>query len=480
MASKYDGLARIIIQNIGGKSNVISVTHCVTRLRFKLQDESKANTDILKATDGVAAVIQSGGQYQIVIGNQVAAVYDAVCQVGHFSGEKALAEQPADKKLSPGAALIDLISGTFLPVLGVLSGVGIIRGLLAVASFFGLLSATDGTYVILNAVGTSFFYFLPIILGMTAAEKMGGNKFIGISIGCSMCYPAIVNLSGMEALGTAFEGTIFATPYYTTFLKIPVLLPSGGYTSTVVPIIVAVFFAVKMEKLLQKIIPDVVKMFFVPLFTLIIIVPVTFLVIGPITGILCALITQLFNMVFGVSGLLAGAILGGMFQVFVIFGLHWGLTPLALTSMAAVGYDNIIPTAMPAAFVQTATVLAVYLKSKDEKLKKVALPAVISGLFGITETAIYGVTLPKKKPFVISCLASAVSGAIMGALGVKRYSMGGLGIFALATYLNPETQSFYDVGWSIVAILVGMVVSFAITFITYKDEPVAEKAAVEE
>ena len=148
--------------------------------------------------------------------------------------------------------------------------------------------------------------------------------------------------------------------------------------------------------------------------------------------------------------------------------------------MAAVGYDNIIPTAMPAAFVQTATVLAVYLKSKDEKLKKVALPAVISGLFGITETAIYGVTLPKKKPFVISCLASAVSGAIMGALGVKRYSMGGLGIFALATYLNPETQSFYDVGWSIVAILVGMVVSFAITFITYKDEPVAEKAAVEE
>ena len=315
---------------------------------------------------------------------------------------------------------------------------------------------------------------------MTAAEKMGGNKFIGISIGCSMCYPAIVDLSGMEALGTAFEGTIFATPYYTTFLKIPVLLPSGGYTSTVVPIIVAVFFAVKMEKLLQKIIPDVVKMFFVPLFTLIIIVPVTFLVIGPITGILCALITQLFNTVFGVSGLLAGAILGGMFQVFVIFGLHWGLTPLALTSMAAVGYDNIIPTAMPAAFVQTATVLAVYLKSKDEKLKKVALPAVISGLFGITETAIYGVTLPKKKPFVISCLASAVSGAIMGALGVKRYSMGGLGIFALATYLNPETQSFYDVGWSIVAILVGMVVSFAITFITYKDEPVAEKAAVEE
>lgn len=480
MASKYDGLARIIIQNVGGKANIISLTHCVTRLRFKLKDESKANTDILKSTDGIVTVMQTGGQYQIVIGNHVGAVYDAVCQVGHFTSDMKLAEEAVDeKKLSPGAALIDLISGTFLPVLGVLSGVGIIRGLLAVASFFGLLTATDGTYVILNAVGTSFFYFLPIILGMTAAEKMGGNKFIGISIGCSMCYPAIVELSNAEAIGTAFAGTIFATQYYTTFLGIPVLLPSGGYTSTVVPIIVAVFFAVKLEKLLQKAIPNVVKMFFVPLFTLIIIVPLTFLVIGPITGILCALITQLFNTIFGVSGLLAGAILGGMFQVFVIFGLHWGLTPLALTSMAAVGYDNIIPTAMPATFVQTATVLAIYLKSKDEKLKKVALPAFISGLFGITEPAIYGVTLPKKKPFVISCLASAVSGAIMGGLGVKRYSMGGLGIFALATYLNPETQSFYDVGWSVVAILVGMAVSFVITFITYKDEVKAEPTAAE-
>ena len=169
MASKYDGLARIIIQNVGGKANIISLTHCVTRLRFKLKDESKANTDILKSTDGIVTVMQTGGQYQIVIGNHVGAVYDAVCQVGHFTSDMKLAEEAVDeKKLSPGAALIDLISGTFLPVLGVLSGVGIIRGLLAVASFFGLLTATDGTYVILNAVGTSFFYFLPIILGMTS------------------------------------------------------------------------------------------------------------------------------------------------------------------------------------------------------------------------------------------------------------------------------------------------------------------------
>lgn len=478
MASKYDGLARIIIQNVGGKSNIVSLTHCVTRLRFKLQDESKVNTEVLKATDGVVTVIQSGGQDQIVIGNQVGSVYEAVCRVGHFSSEKALADTEK-QKLTPSEAVIDLISGTFLPVLGVLSGVGIIRGLLAVASFFGLLSATDGTYVILNAIGTSFFYFLPIILGMTAAEKMGGNKFIGMAIGCTLCYPAIVNLSGAEALGTAFEGTIFATQYYTTFLKIPVLLPSGGYTSTVVPIIVAAFFAVKLQKLLEKVIPDVVKMFFVPLFTLTIIVPLTLLVIGPVTGILCALVSQLFTTIFSVNGLIAGAILGGVFQLFVIFGLHWGLTPLALTSMAAYGYDNIIPTAMPAAFVQTATVLAVYLKSKDEKLKKIALPAFISGIFGITEPCIYGVTLPKKKPFVISCLASAVSGAIMGALGVKRYAMGGLGVFALATYLNPETQSFYDVGWSIVAILVGMAVSFVITFVTYKDEVVTEPTNAE-
>lgn len=469
MLNKYDGLARIIVNNVGGKGNIANLTHCVTRLRFQLKDESKANTEMLKSTDGVVTVIQSGGQYQIVIGNHVGKVFEAVCEVAHIEAGGVQGEAGGKKKV--GAALIDVLSGVFLPVLGTLSGVGIIKGLLAILVFFGLLDNTGGTYGILYAVADGFFYFLPIILGMTAAEKFGSNKFIGMAIGTTLVYPALVSLNAAEVMGVAFEGTMFATNYYSKFLGIPVLLPSSGnYASSVVPIVVAVYFASKLEKKLKEIIPAAIQMFFVPMLTGIITVPLTYLLIGPIISTLCSVIGMVFSAAFSLNGILAGAILGGCFQVLVIFGLHWGLIPLALTSLGTYGYDNVVPAGVTGAFAQGTATLAVYLKTKNKKLKDIAFPSFISSMLGVSEPAIYGVTLPKKKPFICGCIGAAVGGAITGGMGVKRYTMGGLGWFCIPTYLDPNSGSMYDAIWITVSIVVAMAITFGLTYMTYKDD----------
>ncbi|MFT3983523.1 MAG: beta-glucoside-specific PTS transporter subunit IIABC, partial [Lachnospiraceae bacterium] len=483
MANKYDGLARIIIQNVGGKSNVKSIAHCITRLRFKLKDESKANTDILKSTDGIVTVIQSAGQYQVVIGNHVPDVYDAVVEIGHFNNiaETAVNEETKEK-LSAGAALIDIISGVFQPILGVLSATGIIKGVLALLVFFNIMSNTSGTYGTLYSVADGFFYFLPIILGYTAAEKFKCNKFIGMAIGSALCYPAMVNLSGGEALGTLFTGSIFETSFYSKFLGIPVLIPASGYPSSVVPIVLAVFFAAKVEKIWKKLIPDVIKLFIVPFLTLVVMVPATYLVIGPISTALCSIIGALFNALYGipvVGGLIAGLALGAVWQVLVIFGLHWGLIPLAMINYSTLGSDFVLSPYFAASFAQSMVVLAIIIKTKNQKLKEIAIPAFISGMFGVTEPAIYGVTLPKKKPFVISCIGASIGGGIIGFMGVRSYSLGALGLFGLPSYIDNATNSAYSMYWIIIAVLVAMAIAFILTFMTYKDEEPVKKQVTE-
>ena len=471
MASKYDGLARIIIQNVGGKSNVISLTHCITRLRFKLKDESKANTDILKATDGIVTVMKSGGQYQVVIGNHVPDVYDVVAQIGGFTNEMS-ADAPKEK-MSIGASLIDIISGVFQPILGVLAGAGIIKGVLALLVFFGVTTVNGGTYGVLYSVADGFFYYLPIILGYTAAQKFGGNKFIGMAIGSALCYPAMVGLSAKALLGTAFAGTMFATNYYSTFLGIPVLLPSSGYPTSVIPIILAVYVAVKLEKFWKKIIPDVVKTFLVPVCTLAMVVPLTYLAIGPVSTILCSLIGKGFGVVYGVpivGGLIAGLILGAVWQILVIFGLHWGIIPLAMMNFATLKYDFVLSPYFAASFAQSMVVLAIILKTKDKKLKQIAIPAFISGMFGVTEPAIYGITLPKKKPFVISCIAASIGGGIIGLMGCKSFAIGGMGLFGLPNFIDISTNDAYSMIWVIVGTVVAMTVAFGLTMILYKDD----------
>ncbi len=228
MASKYDGLARIIIQNVGGRDNIISLTHCITRLRFKLKDESKANTDILKATDGIVTVMKAGGQYQVVIGNHVADVYDVVCEHAHIVGDAPTASDDggSEEKMSLGARLMDIISGVFQPCLFVLSAAGIIKGLLALWAFIagqsGIDVTTQGAYQIWYAIGDGFFYYFPIILGYTAAKKFKSNEFVGMALGVGLVYPNMVAITGGDVLGSVLAGTAFQMDYYTTFFGIPV------------------------------------------------------------------------------------------------------------------------------------------------------------------------------------------------------------------------------------------------------------------
>ena len=477
MPSKYDGLARIIIQNVGGKSNINSVAHCITRLRFKLKDESKANKEVLEATDGVIKVMQSGGQYQVAIGNNVTDVYDAVLEVGHFQGAGTVDEDGDSDggKKSPVSILIDMISGVIQPTLGVLAATGIIKGLLALFSFLGILPETSGTYQVLYAVGDGFFYFLPIILGYTAAKKFKMNEFIGMAIGIALCYPNMVNITSGEVLGSLFTGTAFEMSYYTTFLGIPVIMPASGYTSSVVPIIIACGVGAMLEKWMRKVIPDVIKLFVVPFITLVVMVPLTYLVIGPVATVLCNLLTAIFSAIYGipvVGGLIAGVLIGAFWQVLVIFGLHWGLVPLALINYSNLGYDFILSPYFCVSFAQTFVVLAMLLKTRDDKMKKVALPAFISGIFGVTEPAIYGVTLPKKKPFVYSCIGGAVGGAFIGFMGTRSFTMGGLGLFGLPSYIDTIGDTgIQNLIYVLIGTVIASVIGFVLTWVLYKDEP---------
>lgn len=468
---KYEKLAKDIIKNVGGKENVNSLTHCVTRLRFKLKDESKANTDVLKNMDGVVTVMQSGGQYQVVIGNHVPDVYDDVVSIGGFKSTSD--DSSSDKKTGILNTFIDTISGVFTPILGAMCATGMIKGLAALLVALKVLTSTSGTYQILYGIGDSLFYFFPIILGYTAAKKFKLNEIVGMSLGAALVYPAIANLTAGKPLYTVFNGSVIQSSVYLTFLGVPVILMS--YSSSVIPILLSTYVASKIEKGFKKIIPDVVKTFIVPFCTLLVTVPLAFIVIGPISTWAGKLVGAATLAIYGVSPVVAGLFIGAFWQVFVVFGLHWGLIPILMNNISVLHYDPVIGTMLAASFAQTGVVGAIILKTKNKKLRTIAIPAFISGIFGVTEPAIYGVTLPKKKPFIISCIGASIGGGIMGFMGSKMYMMGGMGIFAIPSYIGPKG---FDKGFigAIIAIIAGFLIGFVIMFVVgLGDESISEQ-----
>ena len=402
---KYTQLAKDIVQNVGGKENIRSLTHCITRLRFQLVDEGKANDDILKNMDGVVTVMKSGGQYQVVIGNHVPEVYADVCIIAGIGENTSSAEAPAQKK-NLFDAFIDTVSGIFQPILGIMAACGMVKGLNALFVALGLYPDTCGAYLIFNAVGDGLFHFLPLFLGYTAAKKFGLKPMIGLVIGAIMCYPGVqgsaLSASG-ELLYTLFRGSMFESAIYTTFFGIPMI--AMDYTGTVIPVIFVVYFAAKCEHFFNRLIPDLVKFFFVPMLTLLVVIPAGFLVIGPLATFGSTIIAEFVMTVRNFSPMIAGAIVGLTWQILVFFGLHWGFIPVYINNIMTNGYDNVMMPFFACTFATSAVVLAIWLKTKDRKLKDMAMPNFISGIFGVTEPAIYGILLPLKKPFIISCIA---------------------------------------------------------------------------
>lgn len=460
----YRDLAQFIIDNVGGKENIISVVHCTTRLRFKLKDEAKANDDQLKANDGIVTVVKSSGQYQVVIGTHVDKVYDDVLAVGGLTGGGQVADDYEDKSnMSLMDRFIDLISGIFTPFLGVMAAAGMIQGLTSAMGSFGWISTTSGTYTILYAIGNGFFYFLPIILGLTAARKFKVNEFIGIAIGAAMVYPNILSLyNSKTVLMTLFKGSIIESPIHATFLKIPVILMN--YSSTVIPIVLAVWFASYVQKFVTKLIPGVVQLFLVPFFTLLITVPITFLVIGPVATWIADIIAAAIQAVINFSPILAAVIVGGFWQVLVMFGVHWGIVAAFYTELSSQGWDQMLLFSVSVCFSQIGVVTAIIFQTKNPKTKAIALPALISGIFGVTEPAIYGVTLPRKKSFILSCIGGAI-GAIPFALGgVKAFSMAGMGVFAFPMVIG-KSHVASSLIWWLISVIVSYLAGSLLQFI---------------
>ncbi|MEK3714839.1 beta-glucoside-specific PTS transporter subunit IIABC [Paenibacillus sp. FSL R7-0333] len=464
---KYEALAKDIIKHVGGKENINGLSHCVTRLRFKLKNEAAANTDVLKNMDGIVTVIQSGGQYQVVIGNHVSEVYAQVMTAGGL--QEGGSETASGEKMGLFNSFIDMISGVFSPTLGVLAATGMIKGFTALFLTVGLLTKESGTYQILNALGDCLFYFFPIFLGYTSAKKFGANIFIGMAIGATLVYPSFGTITAAgEPLYTLFSGTIFESPVYITFLGIPVILMS--YTSSVIPIIISTYIGSKLEAFFRKVTPSVVRTFLVPFFTLLVTVPLALIAIGPISTWAGQLLGQGTLFLYNLSPVIEGLLVGAFWQVFVIFGLHWGLVPIALNNMAVLKSDPILAASFGASFAQTGAVLAIMLRTKNAKLKSLSIPAMISGIFGVTEPAIYGITLPRKKPFILSCVAAAVGGGIVGLMGTKGYILGGLGIFGIPSYISPDgmDKGFYG---AIAAIVISFILGFILVFFSgFKDE----------
>lgn len=463
----YETLAKEILNYVGGKDNVNSLTHCITRLRFKLKDESIAQDEALKNLEGVVTVMKSAGQYQVVIGNQVQDVYEQLAPLLHAEQPQTVQGAEKEKLLD---RFVDIISGIFQPILGIMAACGMIKGLNMLFMTLGLYTETSGGYMIINAIGDALFTFLPLFLGYTSARKFGLKPMVGLVIGGIMCYPGIQSsaLSGsLKPLYTMFEGTMFASPVYIDFFGIPVI--SMDYTSTVIPVIFIVYFASKCEKLFSKFVPDLVKFFFVPMLTLLVALPIGFLLIGPVATFGSKIIAETIISIRNVSPMLAGGLVGLTWQILVIFGLHCGFIPVYINNIVTNGYDNVMMPFFACTFATSAVILVIMLKTRDRKMKELCLPNFISGIFGVTEPGIYGILLPLKKPFIISCIAGGIGGAFYGFCNFRKFSMGGMGIFEFPAMMEPD-GAWGNLLVAVSGVLLTMIAAVILMLLFYREK----------
>lgn len=441
-------LAEQIVKLVGGKENVISLVHCVTRLRFKLKDESKADDQALKNLKGVMGVAHAGGQYQVIIGSNVASVYDEVMPLLGLSSSQTIGPQDEDNDKNIFSKFVALISSLFMPLLGVMTGAGMLKGLLVLFNVLGWVKQGTGTYMIWNAAGDALFYFLPVLLGYTAGKAFHVNEFVGAITGGALVYPTMV------AAATAHKAI--------NFMGIPVILMN--YSQTMLPIVIAIWTMSWLEKGTKKVIPSSVKNLFVPLLDLMIIVPLTYIVVGPITQTISQWLSVGSLWLYGLVPVVAGFILGGIWQGAIILGLHWAFIPVLMNNLTTNGFDPINGILYCTLFGQVGAALAMGLKAKDKNFKEIALPAALSGFFGITEPIIYGVTLPHKKSFLFASIGSAFGGAVAAACHAGMYTMPGGGIFGIPAFINPKGINIQFIGL-VASILIALVVSFVLTMI---------------
>ncbi len=415
MALNAQSTAQEIVELVGGSDNVRSVTHCITRVRFVLVDESKVNDKDVEDIDGVIKVVHAGNQYQVVIGPKVEQVYDVIASMmaDKAKGEVAEDDGPADADDSGAkgiGAVLDIITGIFSPFLGTFVAAGLVKALAVMLSSFGLLDAASSTYAILNAVGDGLFQFLPIILGFSAGEKFGVNKWVTAAIAAFLCHGDIAALSTTFADGATFCG-------------IPVSIPGSGYLQSVIPIILSAWLQKYVEKAVKKL-PDSIRGLFGNMIVLLVVGLATLLVVGPVTNLLSTLIADGLLALIDAVPIVAGFLFAGLWPILIIFGMHWAFVPVILSNFATLGYDYLFPIIVGTNFAVGGACLAIFLKSKNDKVKSVAGECVgTSWLGGITEPAIYGLLLKYRRAFISMCVACGVAGAFAAVFSMTQTAM---------------------------------------------------------
>ena len=453
----YKKMASEILPLVGGKENILSLMHCATRLRFTLKDETLFKTDELKKVKGVMGAMFTGGQYQIIIGTDVNHVYDQLIEMTGLQGGKVDVVEQKDLKGNKNgkmAAVMDTISSLFTPAIAAITGAAMIKVVLVILTMTHLLDASSQTYTMFAMVGDAPFYFLPVILAYTSAVKFGVDPMVGLTLGLCMVHPTYLS---MVDAGEAVR----------LFGFLPVNL--AKYTSTVLPVILVVYVASWVQKLAEKLSPKVIRFFFKPLLTLMIMTPLTFCIVGPL-GNLCGKALESVLSVAQVNVPWFLPIFFGAFgPIVIMLGMHYAVTiPLALAAIQAFGYDMLGPGFLVANIAQGAAALAVARLAKDKDFKSLAISTGISASLGTTEPALYGVNLRLKKPLYATIIGGCIGGILCGVAGVKRIVFGPTGLTSIAIFIDPNNAMNFV--FALAGVAVTFVATYVITYVLVKKD----------
>lgn len=457
----YQELAKLIIDNVGGEGNVKSLTHCATRLRFNLKDDQKTNEKILKSTPGVMGVVNKGGQYQVIIGSDVGNVYKEITNQTNISND-GNTEKEEDKR-SVFAKVIDTITGIFTPILPAITAAGMLKAVLSILVVFNVLTTESQSYQIINFMADAAFYFLPILLAVSSAQKFKANPFLAMMVGGILLHPNFVSMVNIaKESGEAIR-----------LMGLPISAVS--YSSSVIPIILSVWFMSYIEPIADKVSPKAIKFFSKPLITIFIVGTVSLVVLGPIGYLISDAISNGITALESVSPWIVPLLVGTFSPLLVATGTHYGLVPIGINNRMTTGYDTVIYPGMLASNVsQGAAAIGVGIKSKDSTIKQLAFSSGLTGLFGITEPALYGINLRFKTPLYAAMIGGAAGGLFMGIFRVRNFSGGSPGLLTLPSYIGDNTLSFFY--FACIGAVISIVVTFIATLILYKD-PVAEETS---
>lgn len=456
----YNELGAVILDLVGGKDNVAGLTHCATRLRFNLKDEGLAKTEQIKQTPGVLGVVSSGGQYQIIIGNDVAHVFRPIMDVVKL--EEANQSSKTEEKKGLGSRFIDTITGIFTPILPAITAAGMIKAVLAVCTAFGWLQTTDSTYQIVNFMADAAFYFLPILLANSAAKKFNTNPYLAMMIGGILLHPNFVSMvTASKETGEAIR--LLGLPVY-----------NASYSSSVIPIILAVWFMSYVEPIADKISPKAIKFFTKPLITILVCGTVTLLAIGPLGFIVSTWISDGINLLNSYASWLVPTLIGGLFPIFVMTGTHYGIIPIGINNRMTMGYDMLIyPGNLCSNIAQGAATFAVAVKTKKEEIRELAYSTGITAVCGITEPALYGVNIRFKTPLLAACVGGAFGGLYTGIMKVRNFAGGSPGLMTLPGYIGDNTFEYLI--HACIGATIAFVIAFVVSYVLYKENNNSEK-----